>query len=223
MYTLTRTSEIFDQKLTFLEKLKGSADSCSQVVKFQVTHQYYLEDAEDHPNPAKCTLEFTEYLINFNNQTASSTIIKLVGRKKLLLSDVAQFKREQTFDKVFILPYFDRSGNVKGSQLVLKEDDQVIKIADQDQNKIYHHETEMLQFGQLKFLTDNKSHDEYLVLVTAQLKQKVYMKGNLETGEAYYILSKIQKKVMSMQLAKYEYHVLTDDFDQLMAEEFYQA
>ena len=49
------------------------------------------------------------------------------------------------------------------------------------------------------------------------------MKGNLETGEAYYILSKIQKKVISMQLAKYEYHVLTDDFDQLMQEEFYQA
>jgi len=71
-----------------------------------------------------------------------------MGRKQLLLSEVAQFKREQTFDKVVILPYFDRSGKVKGSQLILKEDDQVIKIADQDQNKIYHFETEMLQFGQ---------------------------------------------------------------------------
>ena len=34
MYTLTRTSEIFDQKLSFMEKLKGNNDSCSQVVKF---------------------------------------------------------------------------------------------------------------------------------------------------------------------------------------------
>ena len=45
---------------------------------------------------------------------------------------------------------------------------------------------------------------------------KVFMKGNLETGESYYILNKIQKKVMSMQLAKYEYFVLQDSFDNLM-------
>jgi hypothetical protein len=81
----------------------------------------------------------------------------------------------------------------------------------------------MLQFGQQKFLTDKESHDEYLLLISAQLKQKVFMKGNLDTGEAYYILSKIQKKIMSMQLAKFEYFVLTDDFDKLMREEFYQA
>lgn len=48
------------------------------------------------------------------------------------------------------------------------------------------------------------------------------MKGNLETSEAYYILSKIQKKVMSMQLAKFENYVLTDNFDRLMKEEFFQ-
>lgn len=49
------------------------------------------------------------------------------------------------------------------------------------------------------------------------------MKGNLDASESYYILSKIQKKIMSMQLAKFEYFVLTDDFDKLMREEFYQA
>lgn len=81
----------------------------------------------------------------------------------------------------------------------------------------------MLQFGQQKFLTDSHSHDEYLLLVSAQLKQRVYMKGNLDTSESYYILNKIQKKIMSMQLAKFEYFVLTDDFDKLMREEFYQA
>jgi len=59
--------------------------------------------------------------------------------------------------------------------------------------------------------------------VSAQLKQKVFMKGNLEACEAYYVLSKIQKKILSMQLAKFEYFVLNDDFDQLMREEFYQA
>jgi len=49
------------------------------------------------------------------------------------------------------------------------------------------------------------------------------MKGNLETSESYFILNKIQKKIMSMQLAKFEYFVLTDDFDKLMRDEFYQA
>jgi hypothetical protein len=49
------------------------------------------------------------------------------------------------------------------------------------------------------------------------------MEGNFEPSEAYYVLSKIQKKIMSMQLAKFEYFVLTDDFDQLMRDEFYQA
>jgi len=36
---------------------------------------------------------------------------------------------------------------------------------------------------------------------------------NFENSEAYYTLSKIQKKIMSMQLAKFEYFVLNDDFD----------
>ena len=97
----------------------------------------------------------------------------------------------------------------------------MIKILDQNKNKIFHQETEMIQFGQQKFLTDKESHDEYLLLVSAQLRQRVFMKGNLDTSEAYYILSKIQKKIMSMQLAKFEYFVLTDDFDKLMREEFY--
>jgi len=48
------------------------------------------------------------------------------------------------------------------------------------------------------------------------------MRGNFENNEAYYILNKIQKKMLSQQLAKLEYFVLNDDFDQLMREEFYQ-
>lgn len=34
MYTITRTSEIFDQKLGFLEKMKAEKDTCSQVIKY---------------------------------------------------------------------------------------------------------------------------------------------------------------------------------------------
>jgi hypothetical protein len=32
-----------------------------------------------------------------------------------MLSDEAQAKRSITFDKIMILPYFDRQGHVKGS------------------------------------------------------------------------------------------------------------
>ena len=98
--------------------------------KFQITHQYYLEEPTKETNPAKCTIEFSEFLVHFNNQSATSTKSQLIGRKQMLLSDVAQFRREQTFDKLFILPYFDKAGKIKGSQLILKEDDQVIKISD---------------------------------------------------------------------------------------------
>jgi len=80
----------------------------------------------------------------------------------------------------------------------------------------------MLQFGHQKFLTNEDNHDEFILVVSVQFKQKVYMRGNFENNEAYYILNKIQKKLLSQQLAKFEYFVLNDDFDALMREEFYQ-
>ena len=48
------------------------------------------------------------------------------------------------------------------------------------------------------------------------------MKGNFENAESSYIHRKIQKKLMSMQLAKFEYFVLNDDFEALLRSEFYQ-
>lgn len=132
MYTLTRTSEVYNQPLGIFARMKGtSADASNKVVKYQISHQYYLENFEEeqdddkkkvekeekeiNTNPAKCTLELTEYLINFNNQTSTSSSLKLVGRKNMLLSDVAQYRRVITFDNIFILPYFDKKGQVKGS------------------------------------------------------------------------------------------------------------
>lgn len=81
----------------------------------------------------------------------------------------------------------------------------------------------MLQYGYQKFLTNEDSHDEYILVVSCQFRQRVYMNCNLENSECYYILNKIQKKILSMQLAKFEYFVLNDDFDALMREEFFQA
>lgn len=79
-----------------------------------------------------------------------------------------------------------------------------------------------MAFGHQKFLTNTFNHDEYVLIASCQLRQKVFMQGNFENNEAYYIMNKIQKKLMSQQLAQFEYFVLNDDFDQLMREEFYQ-
>lgn len=79
MYTITRTSDIYDQKLSFLERMKNNNQTaCSQVVKYQITHQYMLQDNNDN-HPAKCTVEMSEFLIHYNNQT--STKLNLIGRK----------------------------------------------------------------------------------------------------------------------------------------------
>lgn len=54
------------------------------------------------------------------------------------------------------------------------------------------------------------------------MRQKVILKSNFENSEAFFVLSKVQRKLMSMQIAKFEYFVLNDDFSAVMREEFYQ-
>ena len=44
-----------------------------------------------------------------------------------------------------------------------------------------------------------------------------------DNSESYWIHHKVIKKLLSMQLAKFEYFVLNDDFEALMREEFYQT
>jgi hypothetical protein len=46
-----------------------------------------------------------------------------MSRKQVLLSELAQSVRKATFEDVLIIPYFDKMGEVKGSQLIMKEDD----------------------------------------------------------------------------------------------------
>ena len=76
---------------------------------------------ESQRNPACCTYELSEYLINYKG--VKDTKIQLIGRKQLMLSEEAQIRRSYTFNKILILPYFDRHGHIKGSQLILKEDE----------------------------------------------------------------------------------------------------
>lgn len=157
----------------------------------------------------------------------------MVGKKQLLLSQVARAGRGTSFKDLFMIPYFDKYQKIKGSRLVLYTQDpddpegppklEQICIKDQELNNIYHQQSELIQFGHQKFLINKDSHEEYILIVSCQFKQKVYLKSNFENSEAYWVLSKAQRKLMSMQLAKFEYFVLNDDFDELMREEFYQG
>jgi hypothetical protein len=146
---------------------------------------------------------------------------------------VARAGRSSSFKELFMIPYFDKFGKIKGSRLVLYTQNpedasgkpilEQICIKDQELNNIYHQSSGLIQFGHQKFLINKDSHEEYILIVSCQFKQKVYLKANFENSEAYYVLSKVQRKLMSMQLAKFEYFVLNDDFDELMREEFYQG
>jgi len=143
-----------------------------------------------------------------------------MGRKQLILSDAAQSSLRESFETPFFLPYFDKTAQIKGLTVLLSGDRvykaserEAINLIDQENNNVFNHNSEMLQFGHLKFLTSEDNHEEYVLVVSAQLRQRVYMQGNLENNESYYILNKVQKKLLSMQLAKFESFVLNDDFD----------
>ena len=89
-------------------------------------------------------------------------------------------------------------------------------------SNIYRQNSDLLQFGYQKFLINANTHEEFILLISSQFRQKVYMKSNFENAESNYIHRKVQKKLMSMQLAKFEYFVLNDDFEALLRSEFYQ-
>jgi hypothetical protein len=100
---------------------------------------------------------------------------------------------------------------------------QVIRMLDQEINTLFQHTSETIQYGHQKFLTSEDSHDDYILVISSQLRQRVYMDFFFDNSESYFIHSKVIKKLLSMQLAKFEYFVLNDDFEALMREEFYQA
>jgi len=229
-YTLTRTSEVFVQKGRFFD----SAGDLEEIAKYQISTQYFLpsampknseddelEEALLRSNPAACFLELTEYCVYFSPDETNR--IRLIGRKNMYVSDISQINRKDSFDQIFIIPYFDKKGTLKGSQLVLREDDQVILMVDQEINNLYQQQSATIQYGYQKFLTAEDSHEEYILVVSSQLRQKVYMNDHFENSESFWIHQKVQKKLMSQQLAKFEYFVLNDDFDALMREEFFQS
>ena len=83
-YTLTRTSDVYDQKASF--GFASKSQHASQVSKYQISTAYNLDLAHVADSPAKCIVEFQEFLIKFNSQSLEENDIVLVGRKQMLLS-----------------------------------------------------------------------------------------------------------------------------------------
>jgi len=48
------------------------------------------------------------------------------------------------------------------------------------------------------------------------------MQANLENSENFFILNKVQKKLLSMKLCKYENYILNDNFNLLLKNQFFQ-
>jgi hypothetical protein len=48
----------------------------------------------------------------------------MIGRKQIFLSQSAQRNRQETMTNLFFLPYFDNKGRVKGTRLVLRENNE---------------------------------------------------------------------------------------------------
>ena len=47
------------------------------------------------------------------------------------------------------------------------------------------------------------------------------MKSNFENSESYYVLNKLQKKLLSMRLCKIENSILNENFDLLLKDQFF--
>ena len=64
-YTLTRTSNVYNQRIGFTSK------HLAQVAKFQISKQYHLIKQTD--NPANCLVDLNEFVVKFGSQGDSST------------------------------------------------------------------------------------------------------------------------------------------------------
>lgn len=165
IYTLTRTSDIYETKPGMFDSSGSSKHPLSQRAKYQITSLVHLAgngepeimhntmtrildlEEEQPKNPAQSFTEMSDFLVNFSNYGKNS--INLVGRKNLFLSQVAQTHRQSSFEDVFFVPYFTNNGSIKGVRLILQKALpgesalENITIKDQDINNIFHQESEL--------------------------------------------------------------------------------
>ena len=89
----------------------------------------------------------------------------------MIISQLAQQERKDSFRDPFILPFFHENNHIKGSQFVFREDDLrlVIPLLDQELNTLYQQQTATIQYGHQRFLLAEDSHEDYILLISSQL------------------------------------------------------
>jgi len=71
-------------------------------------------------------------------------------------------------------------------------------------------------------MTNPQDQEEFMLVVAAQLRQRVWLSDFFDTSESHWILHKVIRKLFSQNQAKFENYFLNDDFDKLQKEEFFK-
>lgn len=175
-YRLCRTSDFFTQKgFNFHE---------TKVVKYSVTRE--VKFAEDQG----LFLDVCEFQIKKEEESLK---ISLLGKKYVMFSS-AYFNKKEKFH---VLPSYDKLGQITGSEIVLSSN-LCIKMSDQHLNTLYVMETQLLQCGYQKFMVSHMNQKDYVLVVSAQLKQKVALANTFDHPESYWILTKTMRNVLMM-------------------------
>lgn len=157
-------------------------EKSEQVAKYQVAAQFikqeqrdgYMSSRSTKSTQGVCTLEFQEFCVH--SSCCGQNRIQLVGLKQMLISPTTLNQRKDTFEDLFIIPWVEhKQQKFKGSQFVLRERVQfqplqVIRMLDQNINNIFQHQNETIQYGHTKFLTSKDTHEDYILVISSQLK-----------------------------------------------------
>ena len=72
-------------------------------------------------------------------------------------------------------------------------------------------------------MTNQKNQDEYILVISAQLRQRVWLGKYFDNSETHWVLHKVLRKLLSQNTAKFEDFLMNDDFDALQRTEFYKS
>lgn len=144
--------------------------------------------------------ELKEFAIRFN--CCEKNLIRLIGMKYLLNSKAAYQSTTETYKDLLFIPWLNNSGHTTGCQLVLKENDDeeptmAIRLLDQEFNTLYQNQSETIQFGTQKIMINPNSHQEYILVVSAQLRQRIWLGDYFDISESHWVLHKVLRKLLS--------------------------
>jgi hypothetical protein len=63
----------------------------------------------------------------------------------MFVSELAQVRRQETFNEILVLPYFVDNKQIKGSQFIFQEEDSlVVLLLDQEINNLYQNQSKTI-------------------------------------------------------------------------------